>query len=152
MCVQSLCLLFGAQRRDWIHVHGATRRKKTGEERGHREQQTRTDQRERIAWTYFIQNLREHTSRTQRKQKSDADGKRRLHRALTHNERENILTMRAERHANADLTGATCDGVRFHTVDADDRKKKRDRKSTRLNSSHVEISYAVFCLKKKKTI
>src|SRR5438874_8856685 len=26
-----------------------------------------------------------------------------------------------------------------------------DRKSTRLNSSHVEISYAVFCLKKKKT-
>src|SRR6266496_640050 len=27
-----------------------------------------------------------------------------------------------------------------------------DRKSTRLNSSHVEISYAVFCLKKKKTI
>src|SRR5699024_12375615 len=27
----------------------------------------------------------------------------------------------------------------------------RDRKSTRLNSSHVSISYAVFCLKKKKT-
>src|SRR5690349_22525963 len=26
---------------------------------------------------------------------------------------------------------------------------QRDRKSTRLNSSHVEISYAVFCLKKK---
>src|SRR5690349_22005993 len=28
--------------------------------------------------------------------------------------------------------------------------EERDRKSTRLNSSHVEISYAVFCLKKKK--
>src|SRR5438067_4899428 len=27
----------------------------------------------------------------------------------------------------------------------------KDRKSTRLNSSHVSISYAVFCLKKKKT-
>src|SRR5690606_41930344 len=27
---------------------------------------------------------------------------------------------------------------------------ERDRKSTRLNSSHVKISYAVFCLKKKK--
>src|SRR5207249_12260188 len=27
--------------------------------------------------------------------------------------------------------------------------RKRDRKSTRLNSSHVSISYAVFCLKKK---
>src|SRR5207249_8806441 len=31
------------------------------------------------------------------------------------------------------------------------RKSNRDRKSTRLNSSHVSISYAVFCLKKKKT-
>src|SRR5207249_10794283 len=28
--------------------------------------------------------------------------------------------------------------------------RRRDRKSTRLNSSHVSISYAVFCLKKKK--
>src|SRR3989442_12507512 len=28
--------------------------------------------------------------------------------------------------------------------------KKGDRKSTRLNSSHVRISYAVFCLKKKR--
>src|SRR5260221_9038639 len=28
--------------------------------------------------------------------------------------------------------------------------KRRDRKSTRLNSSHTVISYAVFCLKKKK--
>src|SRR5438874_2464837 len=28
--------------------------------------------------------------------------------------------------------------------------ESEDRKSTRLNSSHVEISYAVFCLKKKK--
>src|SRR3712207_7035107 len=29
-------------------------------------------------------------------------------------------------------------------------KELRDRKSTRLNSSHANISYAVFCLKKKK--
>src|SRR5690349_24112780 len=32
----------------------------------------------------------------------------------------------------------------------DDLDRQADRKSTRLNSSHVEISYAVFCLKKKK--
>src|SRR5262245_63678584 len=32
----------------------------------------------------------------------------------------------------------------------DDRRAPRDRKSTRLNSSHLGISYAVFCLKKKK--
>src|SRR2546421_2824928 len=31
------------------------------------------------------------------------------------------------------------------------RRPERDRKSTRLNSSHDQISYAVFCLKKKKT-
>src|SRR5690349_24021153 len=30
------------------------------------------------------------------------------------------------------------------------QRARKDRKSTRLNSSHVEISYAVFCLKKKK--
>src|SRR3989442_2622703 len=29
--------------------------------------------------------------------------------------------------------------------------REQDRKSTRLNSSHVRISYAVFCLKKKKS-
>src|SRR5256885_6615865 len=31
------------------------------------------------------------------------------------------------------------------------RKLRKDRKSTRLNSSHLVISYAVFCLKKKKS-
>src|SRR2546428_8045552 len=32
------------------------------------------------------------------------------------------------------------------------RSSPRDRKSTRLNSSHDQISYAVFCLKKKKNV
>src|SRR5256885_8193202 len=32
------------------------------------------------------------------------------------------------------------------------RHVEQDRKSTRLNSSHLVISYAVFCLKKKKTL
>src|SRR3712207_8135077 len=39
--------------------------------------------------------------------------------------------------------------VRQHGVDLAD-EHVRDRKSTRLNSSHANISYAVFCLKKKK--
>src|SRR2546430_6105549 len=34
---------------------------------------------------------------------------------------------------------------------AEARNRRTDRKSTRLNSSHSQISYAVFCLKKKKT-
>src|SRR3712207_7461167 len=37
-------------------------------------------------------------------------------------------------------------------VDLADRRLVLDRKSTRLNSSHANISYAVFCLKKKKNI
>src|SRR5690606_41724994 len=35
-------------------------------------------------------------------------------------------------------------------ADAEKWQPPKDRKSTRLNSSHVKISYAVFCLKKKK--
>src|SRR5690349_22472308 len=38
----------------------------------------------------------------------------------------------------------------FHLADVQLDRLGLDRKSTRLNSSHVEISYAVFCLKKKK--
>src|SRR2546430_9415105 len=36
-----------------------------------------------------------------------------------------------------------------HGRDRRPRQERRDRKSTRLNSSHSQISYAVFCLKKK---
>src|SRR5215475_15067291 len=50
--------------------------------------------------------------------------------------------------------GAACPGGGAHggadRPDALRRHVGRDRKSTRLNSSHVKISYAVFCLKKKK--
>src|SRR5690349_6836366 len=38
-----------------------------------------------------------------------------------------------------------------HGLELDFYDYQEDRKSTRLNSSHVEISYAVFCLKKKNT-
>src|SRR5690625_7287189 len=38
-----------------------------------------------------------------------------------------------------------------HTPTVTAATGSQDRKSTRLNSSHVAISYAVFCLKKKKT-
>src|SRR5258708_21030893 len=50
---------------------------------------------------------------------------------------------------------AAVPGARGHDRSAADRSCPRapgtDRKSTRLNSSHQIISYAVFCLKKKKT-
>src|SRR5690554_7314835 len=48
------------------------------------------------------------------------------------------------------FTGAPGTGKSKFMVDVALQKYRRDRKSTRLNSSHVRISYAVFCLKKKK--
>src|SRR5690554_7448234 len=39
--------------------------------------------------------------------------------------------------------------LRADLLDAMNEMLQQDRKSTRLNSSHVRISYAVFCLKKK---
>src|SRR5256885_8197373 len=55
--------------------------------------------------------------------------------------RQNILTVKADaRHGKPARVGG------FET----DLRYKPDRKSTRLNSSHLVISYAVFCLKKKK--
>src|SRR3712207_7195437 len=42
-----------------------------------------------------------------------------------------------------------CSDFNNQNTDLWKRKQKKDRKSTRLNSSHANISYAVFCLKKK---
>src|SRR5688572_32382577 len=41
-------------------------------------------------------------------------------------------------------------GMSVRYACAHERSQCKDRKSTRLNSSHSQISYAVFCLKKKK--
>src|SRR5437660_4794840 len=56
------------------------------------------------------------------------------------------------------VSAASTDGTTRRPPAASDSRiarrhatSRRDRKSTRLNSSHVAISYAVFCLKKKKT-
>src|SRR5262245_64266393 len=46
-------------------------------------------------------------------------------------------------------TGSSVNGGAFRVPEALGNKRL-DRKSTRLNSSHLGISYAVFCLKKKK--
>src|SRR2546427_6713650 len=43
-------------------------------------------------------------------------------------------------------------GVKIRDVVVFTRQFSTDRKSTRLNSSHSQISYAVFCLKKKKRL
>src|SRR5438132_7607079 len=46
--------------------------------------------------------------------------------------------------------GARTPAVSARTIESTVKSVNRDRKSTRLNSSHTVISYAVFCLKKKK--
>src|SRR5690625_3394271 len=56
--------------------------------------------------------------------------------------------------SNSEWTTALKLSVGYGNVRGDGyrRGRQEDRKSTRLNSSHVAISYAVFCLKKKKNI
>src|SRR5690242_21431437 len=50
-----------------------------------------------------------------------------------------------------DDLGVELEDQHLEVPDRPDRGHVRDRKSTRLNSSHMSISYAVFCLKKKKS-
>src|SRR2546430_3763279 len=58
----------------------------------------------------------------------------------------------------ASVTSMIADGMTKDSLKIGDQilvvafPSKKDRKSTRLNSSHSQISYAVFCLKKKDTI
>src|SRR2546422_3961724 len=55
-----------------------------------------------------------------------------------------------ERNDTGDEVGAPVGEAKCHRRPQGVRHDDRDRKSTRLNSSHGYISYAVFCLKKKK--
>src|SRR5699024_12854118 len=50
---------------------------------------------------------------------------------------------------SSDLGRYTCVPLLKHLADLGRDREAADRKSTRLNSSHVSMSYAVFCLKKK---
>src|SRR5438874_4553098 len=77
----------------------------------------------------------------------DAEGTRREHRQVGRAtpEAEPRVGGRAE-----DPPGRPGQAVREGRRPHPEARRREDRKSTRLNSSHVEISYAVFCLKKKK--
>src|SRR5258707_13380901 len=57
------------------------------------------------------------------------------------------LRLGAERDATRGCRAAFREWLRINSAIGD-----KDRKSTRLNSSHANISYAVFCLKKKKKL
>src|SRR5690349_22550268 len=65
-------------------------------------------------------------------------------------DREELSQLGAARRARCGCADEAARIAARRTEHADD-EPARDRKSTRLNSSHVESSYAVFCLKKKTT-
>src|SRR2546426_9143782 len=70
-------------------------------------------------------------------------GRRRSHQGFSeHPRKEKVME-----HIGDLADRAVCGGTR---VGRSTQARKEDRKSTRLNSSHLVISYAVFCLKKKK--
>src|SRR3712207_7906561 len=67
--------------------------------------------------------------------------------------RDRVASLRQFNVTGFDLSSAIDDGSAFKTYNLFERRSQhinQDRKSTRLNSSHANISYAVFCLKKKK--
>src|SRR5689334_24443834 len=64
-----------------------------------------------------------------------------------HGAPEVLLEARAEHEAEQDRRRVEAEPQQHVAEDAD--RQHLDRKSTRLNSSHSSISYAVFCLKKK---
>src|SRR5947207_7062922 len=63
-----------------------------------------------------------------------------------------LFRSRRGRRRRTDGLGRRGEQARFESalLSVGDHRPRRDRKSTRLNSSHTVISYAVFCLKKKK--
>src|SRR5688500_19196184 len=63
-----------------------------------------------------------------------------------------VLSVKKELFGNVDVSDSFFDSFRtdYQGFDGWFNRKAEDRKSTRLNSSHLVISYAVFCLKKKK--
>src|SRR2546430_13457718 len=62
-----------------------------------------------------------------------------------------IVRIRREAESKTRLISFTAPGVELHQPrgTAEQQHQNTDRKSTRLNSSHSQISYAVFCLKNK---
>src|SRR3712207_7829171 len=69
-------------------------------------------------------------------------------------DRDRTVSRRSEPSSRAALMGEQpnpWDLLQPQDATSRHRGAKPDRKSTRLNSSHANISYAVFCLKKKKT-
>src|SRR2546427_8082667 len=73
-----------------------------------------------------------------------------LFRSLVQARFERSGDVRAERLNQADHTARTARAAATRLGSVQPQVSDVDRKSTRLNSSHSQISYAVFCLKKKK--
>src|SRR3712207_7871416 len=69
---------------------------------------------------------------------------------LTHGGEIEALAVLATRPELVHLDRIEDSSDHAHGSRMDRLRRTRDRKSTRLNSSHANISYAVFCLKKKK--
>src|SRR5256885_13002927 len=69
----------------------------------------------------------------------------------TQKERERQRKRKGGRERERERETDTQTGRQARKQSKTEDRNREDRKSTRLNSSHLVISYAVFCLKKKKT-
>src|SRR5207249_6319857 len=76
------------------------------------------------------------------------------HVTVAREEQGSTTVLRASHDGYADIFNVIHERILMLTADGREHEYAlvEDRKSTRLNSSHVSISYAVFCLKKKKNM
>src|SRR3712207_7892801 len=77
-----------------------------------------------------------------------------LYRETEEDDWGTLVSWEPEDALNSGPVAFSADGERMFLLDSRETNATRlvDRKSTRLNSSHANISYAVFCLKKKKQV
>src|SRR5256885_8190322 len=121
--------LFVPQRDYGVDSHRPTSRDRAGHQRDRSENTYDADQHQGIKGPHTIDFVSHRLLQRRGTDYSQAKTNGHEFRALAQNQSENSRSCATQRDADADL----------------------DRKSTRLNSSHLVISYAVFCLKKKKT-
>src|SRR3954454_19244687 len=95
--------LLRPQRGHRRHAGRAVGWEEAGEKRRGREHEARRDEREQIVRTHFVEDLGKHPTDGQGEEQSEHDGKSGLHRALAHDQAEDIAPSRSQRHANSNL-------------------------------------------------
>src|SRR2546423_2825868 len=118
--------LFSAQRMHWIDKCGAPRRQQTRNQRRAGKEDRRAAEQRRIMRRDLEQLGCDQTSQRKRRRNSNDESDHDRAHALADDEFEYVACLCAERHANADFSGALFNGVSNCTVNSDARQQERN--------------------------